>query len=435
MRNRNRTFGSPLVLMALTIFIDFTGFGLVIPLLPFWAERLGAGPRAIGALLAAYALAQILFTPMLGALSDRFGRKPIILLSLVVEGAAFALTALSGSLALLFVARFVGGLGASNIGSAQAVVADVTPREGRARAMGVIGAAIGLGFVVGPALGGALAALGEAVPFWVAMGVALVNAVLVWRLLPETRRRRVAETTVPTPTARVRDALVAGWGRALRRPGVARLVAINLLYTVAFTGMETVFVLLTQRTFGWTARQNGFLFAYVGVVIVVMQGGVVGQVVKGLGERRVLIAGMALLAAGLILLPWSGTLALVLGALGLVSVGDGAVTPALAALLSLASPADAQGETLGVAQGAGAFGRLVGPLAAGALFAAGTGLPFIFGAAVVILGALLAIPTLPSAPTSRDRTARGTTRAADRDVPADATPERAEARATELAVR
>lgn len=407
-----RAVRSPIALMALTIFIDFTGFGLIIPLLPFWAERLGAGPREIGLLLAAYALAQVLFTPMLGALSDRFGRRPVILASLLVEAASFALTALAGSLWLLFAARLVGGMGASNIGSAQAVVADVSSRAERARAMGAIGAAIGLGFVVGPALGGALVALGQPVPFWAAMGVALVNAALVWRFLPETRhgaRASVsASATIMQPTtmqpalerpySQLRDVLLAGWGRALRRPGVARLVAINLLYTVAFTGMEAVFVLLTQHTFGWTAQQNGYLFAYIGVVVVVIQGVVVGLLVKRLGERWLLVIGLLLLAGGLILLPWSGTLATLLGALGLVAVGDGAVTPALSALLSLVSPADAQGETLGVAQGLVGFGRLVGPLVAGSLFAAGESLPFVFGGALVLIGTLLTVPVLPVAP-------------------------------------
>ncbi len=175
---------SPLFLMALTVFIDMTGFGLVLPLLPFWAERVGANAFGVGLIVAVYALAQFIFTPVLGALSDRYGRRPIILASLLIEATAFALTALAGTLPLLLVARFIGGLGASNIGSAQAVVADVTPPEQRARGMGMIGAAIGLGFVVGPALGGALGASGSALPFWVAMGVAMVNAALVLRFLP-----------------------------------------------------------------------------------------------------------------------------------------------------------------------------------------------------------------------------------------------------------
>ena len=199
---------------------------------------------------------------MLGALSDRFGRRPIILASLLIEALSLALSALASSLPLFFIARFIGGLGASNIGSAQAVVADVTPIEGRARGMGLIGAAIGLGFVAGPALGGLLAPLGPTVPFWVAMIIALANALLVLRFLPETRHIRAA-TRVPSSTSQNGTTVsftkhgmgvfLAGWRQVLRHPMVARLVVINLLFTLAFTAMEAVFPLFTQHSFGWTA--------------------------------------------------------------------------------------------------------------------------------------------------------------------------------------
>jgi multidrug resistance protein len=387
---------SPLLLMALTVFIDITGFGLILPLLPFWAEHLGAGPVGVTLILTAYALAQFLFTPLLGSLSDRYGRRPVILFSLLIEALAFALTALAGSLPLLLAARFVGGLGASNMGSAQAVVADVTPPEGRARGMGLIGASIGLGFVIGPALGGVLSPLGQTVPFWVAMGVALANALLVLAFLPETRQQRAAPPA-DAPHRAGGAALVAGWQRTLRQPAVARLVMVNLLFTLAFTAMEAIFPLFSQRVFGWTAQQNGYIFTYVGVVIVIMQGGLVGQLVKRWGEQRLLIAGLVLLAAGLALLPVSTQLATLLAALGLLSAGDGAVTPTTSALLSFASPADAQGETLGLAQGAGGLGRIVGPLLAGVLFTVGIGVPFIAGAGLIALAAVLALPALPGA--------------------------------------
>ncbi len=382
-----RAIRSPLFLMGLTVFIDITGFGLVLPLLPFWAQRLGADAFVIGLITTTYALAQFLFTPLLGTLSDRYGRRPVILISLLVEAAAFAMTALAGTLPMLLVARFVGGMGASNIGSAQAVVADVTPPEQRARGMGVIGAAIGLGFVVGPALGGLLATLGAATPFWVAMGVALLNALLVWRFLPETR---VAHAT---SSPRKAEKAFAGWRRALSAPLVARLILINLLFTLAFTAMEAVFALFTQQTFGWNATQNGYVFAYVGVIIVVMQGGLVGRLVKRWGERPLLIGGLALLSVGLILLPFSSSIGILLAALGLLSVGDGAVTPTSNALLSLASPDGRQGETLGLAQGIGSLGRIIGPLAAGWLFLTfGASAPFLVGGMLTAAALLVALP-------------------------------------------
>jgi multidrug resistance protein len=384
---------SPLFLMALTIFIDFTGFGLIIPLLPFWAQHLGAGPVGVGLTLTVYALAQFIFTPVLGRLSDRYGRKPVIFSSLLIEAISFAFTALAGSLPLLLAARFVGGLGASNIGSAQAVVTDVTSPGERARGMGLIGAAIGLGFVVGPALGGVLAPIGPAVPFWVAMGLAVINALLVMSFLPETRREKGKVSS----GSRGSGGLLTGWGKTLRYPAVVRLVTINLLFTLAFAAMEAVFPLFTQHTFGWTARENGYIFTYVGFVVVLMQGGLVGRLVRRFGEHRLLIAGLAMLAIGLILLPWSTNLALLFISLGILSAGEGAVTPTVSALLSFVSPPEAQGETLGFAQGLAGLGRVVGPLAAGSLFAmAGPGSPFLIGGILVALAVVLALPALPA---------------------------------------
>jgi len=392
----NKMIRSPLFLMALTIFIDFTGFGLVIPLLPFWAEHLGANAMGVGLILTVYALAQFIFTPVLGSLSDRYGRRPIIIASLSIEALSFALSALANTLPFLLLARFIGGLGASNIGSAQAVVSDITPAKDRARGMGIIGAAIGLGFVVGPALGGLLAPLGPALPFWVAMGVAIANMLLVFFFLPETRNPQ-ASTQADESREGNTFVLLAGWRQALRNATVARLVIINLLFTIAFTAMEAIFPLFTQHVFGWTAMQNGYVFTYVGFVIVIMQGGLVGQLVKRFGERSLLIAGLIMLGAGLALLSISTQLALLLIALGILSAGDGMVSPTISALLSFASPSEAQGETLGFAQGIAGLGRVIGPLIAGTIYTlGGPSTPFLLGAGLVLLAALIAIPTLAS---------------------------------------
>lgn len=381
----------PLFLMALTILIDFTGFGLILPLLPFWAQRLGANPVGVGLILTVYALAQFIFTPLLGRLSDRYGRKPIIFASLLIEGASLALSAIAWSLPILLLARFIGGLGASNIGSAQAVVSDVTTPQERAKGMGLIGASIGLGFVIGPALGGVLAPLGPAVPFWAATGVAALNAVLVLLFLPETLNRQ----DVAGKSAHARGRLLAGITDVLHYPVVVRLIVINLIFTIAFTAMEAIFPLFTQHTFRWGAAQNGYIFTYVGIIIVIMQGGLVGQLVKRWKEQAIMIAGLVMLAVGLILLAFSTQLAILLIALGILSAGDGAVTPLVSTLLSFASPAEAQGETLGLAQGVGGLGRIVGPVAAGSAYAfGGPATPFITGGILVLLAAALAIPTM-----------------------------------------
>lgn len=396
MRTARQVQRSPLMLMALTIFLDFAGFGLIIPLLPFFAKRLGATSFEVGLLIAIYALAQFIFTPILGRLSDERGRRPIILVSLAIECVGYALAALAGSFPLLLLARFVGGLGASNLGSAQAVVADVTPAEGRARGMGLIGAAIGLGFVVGPALGGMLAAAGLSAPFWAALAVALVNTVLVWRYLPETHAPGVASGAPSAAARRMALWLPASWGRLRAHPLLARLVATNFLYTLAFAGMEAIFPLLTLRLLGWGATANGYVFTYVGLLVVAMQGGLVARLVARFGERRVLLAGLALLALGLFALPFGHNLAVLLLALALLSIGDGAVTPVVSTLLSFAAGEREQGEVLGLAQGAAGLGRVLGPLVAGALFAdVGTGAPLVAAGGFALLGLLLMLPNVP----------------------------------------
>jgi MFS transporter, DHA1 family, tetracycline resistance protein len=236
------------------------------------------------------------------------------------------------------------------------------------------------------------------------MIIALANALLVLRFLPETRHIRAA-TSVPSSTSQKGTTVsftkhgmgvfLAGWRQVLRHPMVARLVVINLLFTLAFTAMEAVFPLFTQHSFGWTALQNGYIFTYVGSAIVIMRGGLVGRLIKRWGEHRLLIAGLVMLAAGLASLQWSTNLALLLIALGIVSIGDGIVMPMVSALLSFASPAGAQGETLGLAQGVAGLGRAIGPLAAGSIFAiGGPGAPFLFGSALVVLATLIALPAL-----------------------------------------
>ncbi|HEX8730444.1 MAG TPA: MFS transporter, partial [Ktedonobacterales bacterium] len=378
---------SPTLLMALTVLIDFTGFGIIIPLLPFWAEHLGANPLQVGLIMTVYSAAQFVFLPVLGRLSDRWGRRPIILWSLLVEAFSLALTALAGSLTLLLIARFIGGLGAANLGSAQAVVSDSTTPADRAKGMGMIGAAIGVGFVVGPAIGGGLSTLGFGAPFWVAAAIALVNAALVLAFLPETRVRQAGADQAQTLNP------FAGLGATLRQPAIIQLLAINLLYTLAFTAMEAMYPLFSQKVFGWGATQNAYIFVYVGVLMVIVQGGLVGRLAKRWGAQGLLRAGLALLTGGLLALPLGVTLAPMLIAVGLLSVGSGAVSSMSSALTSLATDSESQGQTLSLVQSFGGLGRVVGPLAAGWIFAAGgAGAPFLAGGVVTAIALLAALP-------------------------------------------
>jgi multidrug resistance protein len=381
-------FRSPLVVVVIALFLDFVSLTLAMPLLPFWAEHLGATPLMLGGLITAYALAQLACTPALGVLSDRYGRKPVIVTSLLLSGASFALTALAGSLLVLFAARIVGGLGASIVGAAQAVVADrVAPRD-QARAMGFIGAAIGLGHVFGPALGGALSTLGTTVPFWVAALLALGNAALVWTLLPETHRPALEGGHVTSTTS---------WTSLIRAGSMRRLAVVALVFALVTVVLETVLALFTSRTFGWVAVENGWLFAYLGIVVVVMQLGVVGALAKRTGERRLLVAGLGITGMGLLLLGASRDVPALVAAIGLIGVGSGTVAPLLPTLFSFASPPELRGAVLGFAQGLSGVGRLVGPLLAGGLFTVQVGLPFLASGLLCLLGGFLLLPGIERA--------------------------------------
>jgi multidrug resistance protein len=376
------------VLVTVALFLDFVSLTLAMPLLPFWAEQLGATPVVLGGLITAYALAQLAFTPVLGALSDRYGRKPVIVLSLLLSGASFALTALAGSLAMLFAARIVGGLGASIVGAAQAIVGDrVAPRE-QARAMGYIGAAIGLGHVFGPALGGALSTFGTTVPFWVAAALGFGNVALIWTLLPETHRRVSPVDAAPN----------APWTTLIRSTAMRRLAVIALLFALVTVTLETVLALFTSRTFGWVAVENGWLFAYLGIVVVVMQLGIVGRLAQRFGERRLLFVGLNVTAIGLLLLGVSAALVPAVVAIGLIGVGSGLISPLLPTLFSFASPPELRGAVLGFAQGLSGIGRLTGPLIAGGLFTIEIGLPFLATGLLCVLGAFLLLPTIDPSP-------------------------------------
>ena len=372
----------------LIVVVDLVGFGLVIPLLPFYAVRFGAQAQLVTALLAVYSLMALLSAPLWGRLSDRIGRRPVLMSSLVAGVLAYMWMGAADALWMLFAARALAGMCAGNIAAAQAYIADVTTPENRAKGMGLIGAAFGLGFIIGPALGGLLAgndpaSADLATPAFVAAalsGVALLGVVL---LLPESRP---AEARQGMP-ARSRLAAILG---TLRRPILSRLILIFFLVILAFSGMESTFALWAMRRFGWGPSQVAYVFAYVGVLSAILQGGLIGRLSRRFGEERLLLAGLALIAFGLLVLPaarWLPLLALTLGAL---AVGMGLVQPSLNSLISRRAGREEQGEVLGVSQSVGSLARVLGPLAAGFLFAElGRDAPYLWGAALAAAAWLL----------------------------------------------
>src|SRR2546421_7427041 len=282
---------SPLLVIFVTVFIDLVGFGIVIPVLPFYVEgtKFHASTNMVGLLFASYSVMQFIFTPILGRLSDRYGRRPILLISLLGTCVGFLILGFATTLWMLFVGRIIDGISGGNISTAQAYIADVTTKENRAKGMGLIGAAFGLGFVFGPAIGGVLSRWGINVPFVFAGSLALANAILLYFTLPET--------VTPDHPARVSAASGRGLKQlidSLKQPRLGFVLTIYFLSIVAFSIMTTSFSLFMMFRLGYDAWHNGWIFAFVGIVSAIIQGGLIGKAVKLFGEPWLIITGALL---------------------------------------------------------------------------------------------------------------------------------------------
>ncbi|MGE5268274.1 MAG: MFS transporter [Thiohalocapsa sp.] len=392
-------------ILFLIVFVDLVGFGLVIPLLPYYAARFSASPLQMTMLFATYSLVSMATAPFWGRLSDRVGRRPVLLASMGAAALAYGWLGIASRLWMVFAARAFAGACAGNIAAAQAYIADVTPPEKRARGMGMIGAAFGLGFIIGPVIGGVVAGDNVATadlmtPGFIAAGLSLCACLGVLLFLPESLQRR----TEPLGPRRGR---VAALREALARPLLARLLLMFFLVILAFSGMETTFAWWAIAQFGWGPRAIGFVFFYVGLLSALMQGGLIGRLAPRFGEERLLLCGLVLLAIGLLLLPFARGLPLLLTAMSALAFGMGLMQPSLNSLISRRAGAAEQGEVMGVAQSVGSLSRVLGPLAAGALFTAfGRASPYFWGAALVVaalsigwrLPRLLAAPAAPAGP-------------------------------------
>ena len=374
----------------LIVVVDLVGFGLVIPLLPFYAVRFAASPQQVTALVAIYSLMQLVTAPLWGRLSDRVGRRPVLLASLAASAFAYLWLGSATALWMLFAARAFAGACAGNIAAAQAYMADVTGPEDRARGMGLIGAAFGVGFMIGPAFGGLLAgtdplAADLETPAWVAAGLSALALLGVVLLLPESLP---AERRDGSSSPGRAGAVLA----MLRRPVLSRLIAINFLVLLAVAGMQSVFAIWAMPQLGWGPGQVGYVFAYVGLISAVLQGGLIGRLTRRFGEERLLLSGLALIAAGLLGLPFAHGLPVLAPVLTGLALGMGLMQPAINSLISRRAGGEEQGEVMGVSQSAGSLSRVLGPFAAGFFFAAfGRNSPYFFGATVVAVSLVLAV--------------------------------------------
>ncbi|HMQ32130.1 MAG TPA: MFS transporter [Chloroflexaceae bacterium] len=398
---------SPLIFIFLTVFIDLLGVGIVLPLLPFYVKLIEASSPAwmasnhaliVGGLTASFSLFQFLFAPVLGGLSDRFGRRPVLLISLTGAGLSYVLFGLADRfaglgpeavLAVLFISRIVAGITGGSISTAQAYIADVTTPENRARGLGMLGAAFGLGFMLGPAIGGLLSTVSLSAPAFAAAALAFANVIFGYFRLPESlpAEARTGGPASVNPFRRLRVLV----GREAIRPLLAGVLLLNL----AFAGLQSNFAVFSDSRFGYGPTEIAFIFAFIGLIAVIMQGFLIRRLVPLFGEARLAVVGMALMAAGFALIAVVPAGWMLYPAVGVLGVGSGMATPSLTSLISRRVSPQEQGGVLGGTQSLTSLTMVVGPLVAGLLFdAVGQAAPYLAGtllvaaACAVLLGAL-----------------------------------------------
>jgi len=382
-------------ILFLVVFVDLLGFGMVIPVMPRYAAELGAPTAWIGLLLTGYSAMQFIFAPIWGRLSDRVGRRPVLLVSIGMTAVGFVGYSLAPDFGWLLASRLFAGAATANLAIARAYVADVTTVENRAKGMGMIGASFGLGFILGPALASWLSHYSLAAPGYAAAALSLANLVAAWIILPEPAQR------VAAPHQR-RFAALTG---ELRHPGIRRLLLTSFIAILAFAALEATFSLLAKDVFQLDQAHVGFVFAYIGVVAVVMQGGLIGPLTRRFGETRLLVVGLALQAVTFVFLPYVGTLGAMLAVLAPMSVGSGLVQPSISSLLSRMAKREDQGGTLGIGESASAMGRIIGPEAGTFTYShVSFGFPYVAGGVLMGVAAVVAA-TLLRVPVDRDEAA------------------------------
>jgi DHA1 family tetracycline resistance protein-like MFS transporter len=378
------------------VVVDLIGVGIIIPLLPFYAQAYGASPLAISLLMAVFSAAQFLSAPVVGRLSDRFGRRPVFMACVTLSCIGYLGLAFADSLLFLFLTRALNGVGSGKISVANAIVADITAPADRAKRMGQLASAFGIGMILGPILGGFLSGDASAPdfhrPMFAAAGLSATAAVLALILVPES---------LP-PEKRGRGAAPAGGGLASRLrlaladPHVMPIIATLFIFNFVFAQVITVNPLWLQALFNYGPRETGSIMGYIGMVLLVVQAAAISPLVKWLGERGLLLLGLTVFSAAMLLTPLAHTLPAYLAVSGLIAVGIAVTGPSSSALMSRSAPPDRQGAVLGAAQSAASLGQVLGPGLAGWLFGAiSPATPYWIGGLVMAAVCLFAARTLP----------------------------------------
>ncbi len=374
------------------VLINLVGFGIVIPLLPFYGEHFGASPDEVTWVMAIYSLTQFIAAPVWGRCSDSYGRRPVLLLSLLGTIISYIWLALAEDLQTLYWARGLSGVAAGSISAAFAYMSDVTTKENRSKGMGLLGAAFGLGFIAGPAIGGVLAGVDPAstnymIPPFVAAGfssIAFMAAVLTLKeSLPDTLKLKVAKQPLSQQWLIFKN--------TINEPTIRLTIILTFVSILAFAGLEATFALWSEREFDWGVAQNGYIFAFMGLISAIVQGTMIGPVSRRFGEVGMIKQGFFALGIGLATLPFAKNLPLLLTSMAIIAYGFSLSSPALNALLSLNVPNEQQGSILGISRSISTLARAIGPVAAGYFFTLmGRDWPFYIGATLMFLAFILA---------------------------------------------
>lgn len=368
---------SPIFVIVLTVFIDITGYGIIIPLLPFYSEQFHAGPTALGVLIASFALMQFFFSPIIGKASDKKGRKIILLFSLMISFIGFSIFSFANSYILLLLSRIVAGL-ATERAVAQAYIADITDQQNRTKEMGKIGAALGAGFIIGPALGGVLSTYGYSVAGYAAMILTAINILLVFVLLPEPEKEK--ETILEN------IGYFSGLRNSIRKPLLGPTLVILFIVALAFSTIPVLVPLLSAQYFGFGSLELSYIFIYIGLIQIVMQGFLINRLSRKFGEERLIVFGSILMALGIILMPIFKNIPIFFFSNALLAASYGLVNTTVPALLSKKSNANEQGSILGLAGSIASIASIPGPLIFGVIYdISGSFVPFLISSVILFV--------------------------------------------------